>query len=80
MKYQSTYNRLRRIEGQIRGIEDMVAKDRSPQEILIQLEAVKSSVGSTISNLIENLLTYSDEKIILKKEELVTLLRLIKKN
>lgn len=79
MKHQSVYNRLRRIEGQIRGIEDMVAKDRIERDILIQLEAVKSSVASTIATLIEEMLHKSSEgKIELAEEEVKTILRIIK--
>lgn len=79
MKYQNIYNRLRRIEGQIRGIEDMVAKDRKEEDILIQLEAAKSSLASTISSLIEGLLEKNTEgKIILEPKQIEVLLRSIK--
>lgn len=79
MKYQSIYNRLRRIEGQIRGVEEMVAKDRSEQEILIQLEAAKSSLGSTIASLIESMTQKNPEgKIILDEVSLRAILRSIK--
>lgn len=56
MKHQKIFNRLRRIEGQIRGIEEMVAKDRKEEYLLIQLEAARSSLASTISTLIEEML------------------------
>lgn len=56
MKYQSIYNRLRRIEGQIRAIEEMVAKDKDERELLIQLEAAKSALNSTIVSLLEDML------------------------
>lgn len=80
MKHQSIYNRLRRIEGQIRGIEDMVQKDRSDQDILIQLEAAKSSLASTISSLIEKMLDKNIEgKVVIDQEKLDIILRTIKK-
>ena len=36
--------RLRRIEGQIRGLQRMLEEDRSCQEIVVQVSAVKSAV------------------------------------
>ena len=80
MHYQNIYNRLRRIEGQIRGIEEMVKADRSEQDILIQLEAAKSSLSSAISSLIGSMLNKNTEgKIVLDQEKLDIILRSIKK-
>ena len=79
MKHQKIYNRLRRIEGQIRGIEDMVAKDRSEEDLLIQLEAARSSLASTISSLIESMLKNEQGKVMLEEREIKALLRSIKK-
>ncbi|MDD5887275.1 MAG: metal-sensing transcriptional repressor [Oscillospiraceae bacterium] len=39
-------NRLRRIEGQVRGIEGMVEKDAYCPEILVQVSAVTSALNS----------------------------------
>ena len=39
-------NRLRRIEGQIRGIENMLEKDAYCPDILIQVSAVNSALNS----------------------------------
>jgi len=81
MKHQSVYNRLRRIEGQVRGIEDMVAKDRPEVDILIQLEAAKSSLSSTISSLIEGMVEVGEDgKITLDQTEVRAILRTMKKN
>lgn len=80
MKHQNIYNRLRRIEGQIRGIEEMLDKDRLERDILIQLEAAKSSLASTISALIESMLEKNSEgKIALLESDVAALLRIIKK-
>lgn len=80
MKYQSIYNRLKRIEGQVRGITEMVASDKPEQDILIQLEAAKSSLGSSIVSLIETMLsTEKDGKVELDKNQLRAILRSIKK-
>jgi len=39
--------RLRRIEGQVRGVENMVAEDRDCHEILQQLNSIRSAVQGT---------------------------------
>ncbi len=39
--------RLRRIEGQVRGVENMVAEDRDCHEILQQLNSIRSAIQST---------------------------------
>lgn len=39
-------NRLKRIEGQIRGIQKMVEDDRYCMEILVQISAVQSALKS----------------------------------
>lgn len=47
-------NRLNRIEGQIKGIKNMVTEDRYCNDILIQLAAVESSVKSLSNHILEN--------------------------
>lgn len=37
-------NRLKTVKGHIQGIENMVAEDKSCEEILLQIAAVKSSI------------------------------------
>jgi DNA-binding FrmR family transcriptional regulator len=94
MKYQPIYNRLRRIEGQIRGIEEMLSKERSESDIIIQLEAVKSSVASTITSLLESSIKVESGrgkansggrkveggKVEIEREKLKSLLKMIKKS
>jgi Uncharacterized protein conserved in bacteria len=46
-------DRLRRIEGQIRGIEKMVEEDRYCIDILTQTNAVAASVNSFSKSLLE---------------------------
>lgn len=80
MKYQNIYNRLRRIEGTIRGIEQMIEKDRGEEDILIQLEAAKSSLASAICSLLESTLKKNlGGEIVLTEGQIKTLLRMIKK-
>lgn len=45
--------RLKRIEGQVRGIQNMVGDERSCQDILQQLNAVRSAVQSVSMILLE---------------------------
>ena len=47
-------NRLNRISGQINGITKMVETDAYCNDILIQLSAVKNSVKSLSSHILEN--------------------------
>ena len=39
--------RLKRIEGQVRGVEGMLSEERDCQEIMQQLSAIRSAVQST---------------------------------
>ncbi len=45
--------RLRKIEGQIRGIQSMIIDNRSCSDILIQVSAVKSALNSVNKLLLE---------------------------
>ncbi|MCS6841270.1 MAG: metal-sensitive transcriptional regulator [Roseiflexus sp.] len=45
--------RLRRIEGQVRGIQRMIEECRDCQEIVTQLAAVKAAIGSLSTLLAE---------------------------
>nr|WP_035810756.1 metal-sensing transcriptional repressor [Jeotgalicoccus saudimassiliensis] len=44
---QRVLNRLKRVEGQIRGIQTMVEEDRYCVDILVQLSAVQSALKNT---------------------------------
>ena len=45
--------RLKRIEGQIRGIQKMVDEDKPCEDILIQIGAVKSALHKTGQTILE---------------------------
>ena len=45
-------NRLRRIEGQVRGIAQMVESDRYCIDILTQIQAVKAALGRADSEIL----------------------------
>ena len=47
-------NRLNRISGQINGITKMIENDADCNDVLIQLSAVKNSVKSLSSHILEN--------------------------
>jgi len=47
-------NRLRRIEGQIRGLEKMVAGDRYCADILIQIASVQQALRAVSQSLMRN--------------------------
>ncbi len=47
-------HRLKRIEGQIRGLHDMVQRDRYCADILIQIAAVQKSLASVARQVLGN--------------------------
>ncbi len=51
---KSLINRLRRIEGQIRGIQSMIERDDYCNDILIQSAAVSAAVNSFNKELLAN--------------------------
>lgn len=54
-------NRLRRVQGQLRGVEAMLTEDRECREILQQLSAVRSAVHSAMLSYME---TYISECVL----------------
>jgi DNA-binding FrmR family transcriptional regulator len=46
--------RLRRIEGQTRGVQRMIEEDRSCQEVMMQLAALKSAVVQVAMTMLSN--------------------------
>jgi CsoR family transcriptional regulator, copper-sensing transcriptional repressor len=46
-------NRLRRIEGQVRGVEKMVQEDRWCPDILVQIAAIRSALDKVALGLAE---------------------------
>ncbi len=74
-------NRLNIIEGQIRGINQMVKDDRYCGDILIQIAAVNNSLKSLGNNILNNHLKSCVKKDILngKLETIDEVMELIKK-
>jgi len=53
VKHAGTINRLKRIEGQIRGITRMVEEDRYCIDILHQIQAVKAAIGKAETEILK---------------------------
>jgi len=53
MDVEAVTNRLKRIEGQIRGLIKMIEGDKSCEEILIQISSVKSALHKTGQVILE---------------------------
>ena len=74
MKYDNqSKNRIKRIEGQLRGILKMMEEDKDCREIVTQLSAVRSAADRTIglivsNNLVECVLNGTE---VLNNEEIV---------
>ena len=47
-------NRLRKIEGQIKGIEKMVEADKCCNEVLVQIAAVRAAINKVGGLMLEN--------------------------
>lgn len=50
-------NRLKRTEGQIRGIQRMIEEEKSCFDIITQLTAIRSSINSTMGVIIGEKIT-----------------------
>ena len=53
-EYRDLLNRLKRIEGQIRGIESMIANDAYCTDVLMQVVAARSALSSFSKVLLAN--------------------------
>ena len=76
MDVDAITNRLKRIEGQVRGLQKMVAEDKSCEEILIQIGSVKSALHKTGQVILEGHLHHCVLDAIREGKEDETLKRL----
>jgi DNA-binding FrmR family transcriptional regulator len=60
----ASLNRLRRIEGQIRGLQKMVEEDRYCADILVQMASVQEALRGVGRNLMKNHLQHCASKAI----------------
>jgi DNA-binding FrmR family transcriptional regulator len=67
----SNQKRLRRIEGQVRGLQKMVADDRYCPDIIVQIASVQEALRGVARNLMKNHLHHCAAKALHsgKKEE-----------
>jgi len=77
-------HRLKRIEGQVRGVQAMVNEDRQCREILQQLTAIRSAVMSVSTVVLENymsdcLLNLDDKSVQERQELMDDMIKLINK-
>ena len=68
---ENNQKRLRRIEGQIRGLQNMVADDRYCADIIVQIASVQEALRGVARNLMKNHIRHCAAKAISggKKEE-----------
>src|SRR5580765_9085600 len=68
---ENNQKRLRRIEGQIRGLQNMVADDRYCADIIVQIASVQEALRGVARNLMKNHLHRCAAKALgsAKKEE-----------
>jgi len=66
--HQSQLTRLKRAEGQIRGISKMIDEGRYCIDILTQLKAIKSAISAIESNILESHINHCVEKAIESKD------------
>lgn len=57
-------NRLRRIEGQVRGVAKMIEADRYCLDVLTQLHAARAALARVEANLLKDHLTHCIEDAI----------------
>ncbi|MDR1838036.1 MAG: metal-sensitive transcriptional regulator [Treponema sp.] len=53
---EAVIKRLKRIEGQVRGVIRMVEENKNCEEILVQVSSIKSSVQKTGQSILEDYL------------------------
>ena len=53
-EYKDLMNRLKRIEGQVRGIQGMLEKNAYCPDIMVQVAAVNAALNSFNKHLLEN--------------------------
>jgi len=61
---EANRNRLRRIEGQIRGLQKMVEDDRYCPDVIIQIASVQEALRAVARNLMRNHLHHCAAKAI----------------
>ncbi|WLR44245.1 metal-sensitive transcriptional regulator [Bacillus carboniphilus] len=63
---EQTKNRLKRVEGQVRGVLKMMEEEKDCKQVVTQLSAVRSAVDRTIAQIV----ALNLEQCILEKDQL----------
>ena len=71
-------NRLRRLEGQVRGLQRMVEEDRSCQEILTLLSGVRSALNATADVILETYLLECQYELADRPDEVDSIIAAVK--
>lgn len=78
---KSIINRLRRIEGQTRGIQKMIAEESDCQQVITQLNAVRSGIDRVMGIIVaENLqacLENPDEDLAIQQHKIEQAINMI---
>lgn len=76
-------NRLKRAEGQLRGIQRMIEEEKECFDIITQLTAIRSSINSTmglvIGNKITDVMMHPEEDPVLQEKRIAEAIQLIVK-
>lgn len=73
-------NRLRRLEGQVRGLQKMVEEDRECREILTLLSGVRSALDSVGEEILETYLEGCTADLdTLEPQKMVEIVRLLRR-
>jgi DNA-binding FrmR family transcriptional regulator len=59
---KNVISRLRRIEGQVRGLQRMVNEGKECEDILIQVRAVRSALKSTTKQILRRYITVCHDR------------------
>ena len=68
-EHKSQLNRLKRIEGQVRGLINMVEGHRYCIDILTQIKAIKSALASVEANVVEEHLSHCVTRAVQSKSQ-----------
>lgn len=71
-------NRLRRLEGQVRGLQRMVDEERTCQEVLTLLSGVRSALDATADAVLEHYLETCSAGLSGDEDEVRDLLRAVR--
>jgi len=78
MEQKVINNRLKRIEGQVRGVQSMVLEDREFNEVVTQLQAIRSALSGLIMVMIEDKFTADEKGLSISPDDAALILRLLK--